>query len=825
MRTGLNAEWRNVQTSFFICHIPSSVSIMQISDISKIKPLQDEIVRLLEWQKTNLESLKKSGLLSESSIKDTESKIQVLNTEIAKAKQLELLVMVMGAMKAGKSTTINAIVGTDVLPHRSGAMTSLPTVIRHKPHQKTPRLQFAKHKEFNALIHKINKELNNQKNYSSKNSDLQELIQKIKKNSIQFEKEYEGQDGIYQFLFYFNDLMRLAKELEIDTDEQLKHAQRLEDFPQIEIEFNSLSGTEHISGSFSLLDTPGPNEASANDELRDILERQLQNASAVLAVFDYTQRNSDAEKEIKDYLNEVKKEHLFIALNKADQEKNKKNIPVTQEEVAQNMAIPKDQVIAVSADRVNLINKALACLEQHEALPSPDEHPWVDSFAQNVLGSGYDEEDLKDIEEIKGRSKKSLKRSEFPALINSVVVSCCQNTPKMVFGAALITLNKSDGFVTDFIERREVSAHNTKADLEKAIEKSKSHIKEIEKIKDKFNLILKDKRNFLIEKIQSEKNIINEEAKKIVEKTIQNEIYKSDIVNHMVEEANKRLAQLHAEGLETLTSTSKNEKRIRDKIEHIQDLLGKIIKREALVFKISQEAEKINTAILVAIKENLKPLQGQLEKTFKSIANNTNTEIKTEINKGMESSISNINKDMKDFGFSLNFMIPNKNLLKIENFDFDEVKGFSEKTIQEARVTYKKRKGFVEGFRRFISLGMYKGVDEIRHEKEVLYELDLKNMEQQVYDELNFQFDELTENLNSFVEQHINADIKKAENQIIQKLNQWRDDCQLEIENKTKEKDEQKRLKDALEATKKAHHALKQDVDATQQEMRLLLGA
>jgi len=32
-------------------------------------------------------------------------------------------------------------------------------------------------------------------------------------------------------------------------------------------------------------------------------------------------------------------------------------------------------------------------------------------------------------------------------------------------------------------------------------------------------------------------------------------------------------------------------------------------------------------------------------------------------------------------------------------------------------------------------------------------------------------------------------------------------------------------LKDALEETKEAHHALKQDVDATKEEMRLLLGA
>lgn len=799
---------------------------MQALDISKIKPLQLEIIRLLKLQKTNLEDLQKSDLLSNLSIKDIESKIQVLNTEIEKAKKLELLVMVMGAMKAGKSTTINAIVGTDVLPHRSGAMTSLPTVIRHTPHQKIPQLRFSKYQEFNKLLEKVKKELNkdgDRKSFSSANVDLKKLIQEIK--SIYFQEVYNGQEEIYSFLFYFNDLMRLAKELDIEVDEQLKHAQRLEDFPQIEIEFNSLSGVENILGSFSLLDTPGPNEANSNDELRNILERQLQNASAVLAVFDYTQRNSDAEKEIKDYLSDVKKDHLFIALNKADQEKNKRNIPFTQQEVAKNMAIPDNQVIAVSADRVNLINKALLCLEHDKALPSPEEYPWVDSFAQNVLGSGYDEDDLKDIKEIKERSKKSLKRSEFPALINSVVVSCCKNTPKMVFGAALITLNKGNRFFTDFIERREVSAQNTKADLERAIEKSKSHINEIEEIKGEFNLIIKNKRTSLREMIDLEKNRKNQEAKKIVGQTIRDEIRKSNIIGSIIKDAQSVLKEVHAKGVEGIKSSASNERRIREKIESVQNLLEKIEKGESLAFKTIEEAEGVNKAILVGVKEKLTSLQGSLENVFKSLANNANIEIKTEINKKIELRIASINKDMMDFGFSLNFIIPGDNLLKMDSLNFSGVKTFSEKIIQKEEVVRKKREGFVESLFRVISLGFYEGVDEVRHDKESVYEIDLKKMEVNICEVLNNHFVDLTRNLDLFMELHIHADVKKAQDQITQKLNQWRDDCLLEIENKSKAKSEQERQKKLLEKTKKAHLELKQDIDATKEEMRVLIGA
>lgn len=43
------------------------------------------------------------------------------------------MLAVVGTMKAGKSTTINAIVGQEILPNRNRPMTSVPTLIRHVP--------------------------------------------------------------------------------------------------------------------------------------------------------------------------------------------------------------------------------------------------------------------------------------------------------------------------------------------------------------------------------------------------------------------------------------------------------------------------------------------------------------------------------------------------------------------------------------------------------------------------------------------------------------------------------------------------------------------
>ncbi|MCV6022920.1 dynamin family protein, partial [Escherichia coli] len=55
----------------------------------------------------------------------------ILKNEQNKLANNEMVIAVVGTMKAGKSTTINAIAGTEVLPYRNRPMTALPTLIRH----------------------------------------------------------------------------------------------------------------------------------------------------------------------------------------------------------------------------------------------------------------------------------------------------------------------------------------------------------------------------------------------------------------------------------------------------------------------------------------------------------------------------------------------------------------------------------------------------------------------------------------------------------------------------------------------------------------------
>ncbi len=83
----------------------------------------------------------------------------MLNNELRKISRLEMVLAIVGTMKAGKSTTINAIVGTEVLPNRNRPMTALPTLIRHTPGQKEPVLHFSHVAPIDCLIQKLQQRL------------------------------------------------------------------------------------------------------------------------------------------------------------------------------------------------------------------------------------------------------------------------------------------------------------------------------------------------------------------------------------------------------------------------------------------------------------------------------------------------------------------------------------------------------------------------------------------------------------------------------------------------------------------------------------------
>ncbi|MEC9498044.1 MULTISPECIES: clamp-binding protein CrfC [Escherichia] len=331
----------------------------------------------------------------------------MLNNELRKISRLEMVLAIVGTMKAGKSTTINAIVGTEVLPNRNRPMTALPTLIRHTPGQKEPVLHFSHVSPVDCLIQQLQQRL---RDYDIKHladlleidKDMRALMQRIE-NGVAFEKYYQGAQPIFHCLKSLNDLVRLAKALDVDFPFSAYAA--IEHIPVIEVEFVHLAGLESYPGQLTLLDTPGPNEAG-QPHLQKMLKEQLARASAVLAVMDYTQLKSISDEEVRAAVMAVGKSvPLYVLVNKFDQQdRNSDDAEQVRALISGTLmkgCVTPGQIFPVSSMWGYLANRARHELASSGRLPDPQQQRWVEDFAHAALGRRWRNADLEDIDHIR----------------------------------------------------------------------------------------------------------------------------------------------------------------------------------------------------------------------------------------------------------------------------------------------------------------------------------------------------------------------------------------------------------------------------------------
>lgn len=430
-----------------------------------------EVIRLIYEQKQKLlEELLQTPYLLKSNKQDQQQRnlnredieqwLEILNGEAYKTERLEVSFAVVGTMKAGKSTTINAIVGTEVLPNRNQPMTTLPTVIRHCPGKREPELTFPNPGPFNEIIDKLKEELQLKKQAQELDSmafcsteDGRRLIGRILDGSLgHIRRTYTGIEEIYFFLKSVNDIWRLAssEDIAIDMDQYLDEYDEIHEFPAIDIEFFHLRDqqSEQNQGQFTLIDTPGPNE-SGQPFLKHIMQEQLAKASAVLAVLDYTQLNAEADAEVRKALEQVagvNDHRLFVLINKFDQkDRNGMDAEALKAYVVKNLfagSVEQEQVHPVSSMYGYLANRALYELSAAGRLPDYCLHPWVEDFGRLALGACWETE-IEDAEEVEYRALKLWRNSLFDSPLTEVIKKGSEN-------AALISLKSAVAKMLDF---------------------------------------------------------------------------------------------------------------------------------------------------------------------------------------------------------------------------------------------------------------------------------------------------------------------------------------------------------------------------------------
>jgi GTPase SAR1 family protein len=405
------------------------------------------------------------GNLSENSIKYW---TDVIKEEAYKVKRSEVTFVVIGTMKSGKSTTINAIIGNELLPNRNQPMTILPTIITHCPGKKEPELIFSNPQPFNELINilyqklKMKEDAGDLDQISFYNTmDGRELVRKITDKSFkEVRRFYQGNTEIFTFLKYINDIWRLCNSVDIGLEAELylNQYRKMEDLPRIEVEFFHLK-EQNFQGRFTLIDTPGPNEAG-QPFLKNIVTEQVEKASAIIVILDYTQMNAEAELELHKSLQgitHITHNRVFALVNKFDQkDRNGMSVETLRSYIATQLFAEgwgNKRVFPVSSKYAYLANRALSELVTNGKLSNCKTNPWIEDFGQLALGACWESE-IDDIQEVEYRANKLWKRSYFDDPLAEIIKNGSENATVMSLKSAIAKMLDYDKKIMDGIQFR-----------------------------------------------------------------------------------------------------------------------------------------------------------------------------------------------------------------------------------------------------------------------------------------------------------------------------------------------------------------------------------
>lgn len=387
-------------------------------------------------------------------------RIEELEGEQIKTARREMVLAVVGTMKAGKSTTINAIVGQEILPNRNRPMTSVPTLIRHVPGKTEPVLHLEHIQPVRNLLITLQEKLATPAGQQvaqtlQQTGDTRELLD-ILTDDGWLKNEYHGEEEIFTGLASLNDLVRLAAAMgsEFPFDEYAE----VQKLPVIDVEFSHLVGMDECQGTLTLLDTPGPNEAG-QPQMEVMMRDQLQKASAVLAVMDYTQMNSKADEEVRKELNaiaDVSVGRLFVLVNKFDEkDRNGDGADAVCQKVPAMLnsdVLPASRVYPGSSRQAYLANRALHELRKNGTLPVDE--AWVDDFVREAFGRMKKDYVCKDSELATEGATDLWEGSLINQLITEVILSSHSRAAALAVDSAAAKLMQNAENISEYLSLR-----------------------------------------------------------------------------------------------------------------------------------------------------------------------------------------------------------------------------------------------------------------------------------------------------------------------------------------------------------------------------------
>ncbi|MDT3275896.1 dynamin family protein [Shewanella sp. SP2S2-4] len=375
------------------------------------------------------------------------------NVEIANIQQstekLELVLSVVGIMKAGKSTLINSIVGKELLPSRNTAMTVIPTYIKHDKSIAGVNYQFKHAAAFSQLL----KQLKQEGYTTSHETSL--IAQRLANNNFVFNQTLCNLEQIHEELEVINDICRFCFDQTKYRDKLNNMFRNSDDFPTLFTEFKVLESVEtgcDVS-HFVVVDTPGANEARL-PILKNIVDQQIARSSALLLVLNYTDLASEADEAMRIRIKEEAsgyKDRLIVAVNRFDAKdhrsmKKSETVRYVKEELLEDIALDDDYIFPVSARNALLSSQALEFLVSHKKFELAGLQGWQRDFLDNTTGGEWDEEDEDDLEVIDNPKEtlrlanKMFKSSKIGEFIDTAITRAYQNAGPDTLIASLTKL-------------------------------------------------------------------------------------------------------------------------------------------------------------------------------------------------------------------------------------------------------------------------------------------------------------------------------------------------------------------------------------------------
>ncbi len=808
--------------------------------------LRNEASRLIKLERSLLESIQKTpGLLTEDGEikqsfdeKSLVSELEVLSGESHKLESMDMVVAVVGTMKAGKSTTINAIVGSEILPNRNGPMTSIPTLIRHVEGKKTPSVNLNNNGPLNDLCRSLFDVIAQQEIIVSRlcddSEDMADVIRFIQ-NKEGINKFYEGRQGIFDFLKIVNDLVRICREL--DYEFPFSDYDEMHELPVIEVEFTSLSKEESGLGSLTLLDTPGPNEAGQT-HLKTMLRDQLRKASAVIAVLNYTQLKSESDEDLRNEVNaiaNIAKGRMYALVNKFDQRSyNDPDEAAVKKMVGNLLAgnIPEESIFAVSAQQAFLGEVVQKFIRENGSLPDPDEHPWVEEFARDCFGRRW-ESHLNDADRVIEEAQGYWKDSGFAQPLEKIIHTAYQNAAYYALDATAAKLASLAEKLSNFVNGRETALQKTTDDLQKYISDLKGdvdHVSSLREVKEKrsrdlFRELNGSVESFLLEAIGNavesvnqlfEKGVIEQEKREraLVETTAKDRDAHAKGSTRSQRKRNFSIGDLVNE---FVSPSAKN----NDEATKVKQL---DVSKEEIEFSNRSEANDFVLDFDKALEPAFVSLNDKVSFAVDKAVEELDQKLRVDVVREAEEILNSIGNRLGKEGFNLYMKLPGG--LQASGLDlggFSMKDGVSENTKRVTRLR-EQRSGW-GGVKRFFGgiVNTDWGYDEVEEEINV-YKVSLKELQKKTKIVIHEQGKIWSNEVEKEVREPISKALAGFFDELERKVEDLRGDLMQGINDQLKNKKEKEELMNGLEKISKYLPSVMEDTEGLQDEARQSLG-